>query len=131
MKYPVFSAKSRAHVQRVISGLDLAKKWSVEITRKTKGRSLSQNALYWRWQGELVKLLVDYTGHDKDWFHEFFMKKFLEPKRTEIFGEMVERYTTTGLTVREMCEYMDQIDRFCISELGISLPVPAEMQLRG
>ncbi len=130
MKYHIANPEASAHVQHIIRNLDSEKVWIVEIKKKTKARSLSQNALYWRWMNEIASLVSDHTGYEKDEVHELFKKQFLEPKEVEIGGMGIYIYSTKNLTTKQMADYMDRIDRFCISELGIGLPIPEEMQLR-
>lgn len=130
MKYSIHSSESLSHVQHVITNLDHGKKWDVEIKRKTSGRSLSQNALYWRWMGNIASLVSDHTGYEKDEVHELFKEAFLTPKIITIGCMEVSTYSTKTLTTKEMKEYMDRIDRFCIQNLGISLPIPEEMHFR-
>lgn len=117
----------RANVLRLIAALDLSKPWQVTVEPWKKPRTLSQNALMWKWHGEVVKAVSDHTGADADDIHDFFKKKFLTPRIVEIGGEAVERYTTTTLNTVEMSQYMDRIYAFVTSELGILLPLPEEM----
>lgn len=130
MKYTIHNTESLSHVQHVISNLDCEKKWDVEIKRKTSGRSLSQNALYWRWMSKIASLVSDHTGYEKDEVHELFKERFLDPKIIVIADIEKKIYSTKGLTTKQMADYMNAVDRFCIQELGIGLPIPEEMHLR-
>lgn len=130
MKYNITNPETSAHVQHIIRNLDSEKAWIVEIKKKTKARSLSQNALYWRWMNDIAALVSDNTGYEKDEVHELFKKQFLEPKEVEIGDIGVHVYSTKNLTVKEMVEYMERVDRFCIQNLAISLPIPQEMHMR-
>lgn len=111
---------------RHLQALDLSKPVEVTIQRHRKRRSLSQNALMWKWLGEVVAHVREHTGMDADDIHEFFKAKFLPPRLIELAGEAVEYRTTTTLTTAEMSEYMDAIYHFCTSELGLLLPLPEE-----
>lgn len=130
MKYAITNSETMRHVMYVISNLDAEKGWNVEIKRKTKQRTLSQNALYWRWMNEIAALVSEQTGYEKDEVHELFKDTFLDPKIITIGGVTTKRYSTQNLTTKEMSKYMDRVDRFCIQNLGISLPIPAELHLR-
>jgi hypothetical protein len=121
----------RARVAELIGSLDLSKPWKVTVEPYRKARTLSQNALMWKWHGEVVKAVCRETGNDADDIHEFFKRKFLTPKVVEINGETVERYTTTTLTAGEMSEFMNRIYAFVTTELGLLLPLPEEMHLAG
>ena len=116
----------RARVLKLVMSLDLTKPWQVTVEPHRKRRSLSQNALLWKWHGEVVKAVGEHTGMDAEDIHEFFKHKFLTPRMIEINGESVPRYTTTKLTTAEMSAYMDRIYAFCTSELGLLLPLPDE-----
>lgn len=104
--------------------LDKPVKVTAQVVRK--GRTLSQNSLYWKWVGEAVDAVADHTGHDADELHDFFKQKFLTPTVVEINGEAINRYTTTTLNKAEMSAYMERIYAFCAG-LGIYLPIPEEM----
>jgi len=131
MKYTIVSPGTSTHVQHVIQNLDSEKVWIVEIKKKTKGRTLSQNALYWRWMDKIASLVSETTGYEVDEVHGLFKDKFL-PKRIVTIGGVETEIpgSTKKLTTKEMVSYMDRIDRFCIQHLGISLPIPSEMQMR-
>jgi hypothetical protein len=116
----------RARVLKLVMSLDLTKPWLVTVEQYRKRRSLSQNALLWKWHGEVIKAVGEHTGMDAEDLHEFFKRKFLTPRIVELNGEIVERYTTTKLTTVEMSEFMTRIYAFVTSELGLLLPLPEE-----
>ena len=101
-----------------------------EVTRKMPGKTGPQHRLYFRWVGEIVKHIEEYTGYTKEEVHDFLKEKFLEPEIVEIAGQTVQRYTTKRLSVPQMCQFMDHVDRWATQELGIHVPIPQEMQLR-
>jgi len=110
-----------------IGALDLEKPWVITIERETKRRTLSQNALLWKWIDEVTQHVMEHTGHDKDEIHEFFKQKFLSPHVVTISDMAVPYYTTKKLTTQEMGRYMDAIYAFCTTELGLFLPVPEDL----
>ena len=119
--------RGRAIVQSLISGLNIARPWSVEIKPYVKRRTLSQNALMWKWVDEAVKIIHETTGVDKDQLHEALKRKFLEPKRFEILGEQVAVYSTKDLKTAEMSAYMNKIEAWAATELGLVLPHPGDL----
>lgn len=126
-EFSIHDEPSRRKAVNFISALSLDRqKWKVEVKRKTKRRSLSQNALMWKWHTEVVDAVCRDTGNTKEDIHNFFKQQFLKPRVVEIGGRTGERYTTTELSVREMHEYMEQIYAFVTTELGILLPLPVE-----
>lgn len=104
----------------MIRGLDLKKKWRVEIKRHVNKRSLSQNALYHRW----IDIISEYTGYEHDEIHDFFKAKFLPPVIIEVGGDRHVSRTTTKLTTSEMTNYMDRVYRFSVADIGVTLPLP-------
>lgn len=104
------------------------KEWQVTIERKKKRRTLSQNALMWKWLNEVAQQIQKETGQDADDVHEFFKARFL-PKRIVEIGDETETLigSTKKLTTAEMSEYMNRIHAWAASELGIYLPVPEDL----
>ena len=118
----------RKMVLLTIGALDLAKPWKVTIERESKRRTLSQNALMWKWIDEVAGHVHEYTGHDKDEIHEFFKLRFLDTRRIEM-GDAVEYIpgSTKNRTKAEMSEYMERIYVWATTELGLFLPVPEDL----
>lgn len=112
----------RAAVCRLISALDLTKEWSVTVEPYKKHRSLSQNNLMWLWNS----IIARETGDDVDWVHETLKKKFLPLEERECLGEVVSRRATRTLNTEKMTEYLNRVQAFAASELGILLPVPED-----
>lgn len=90
-------------------------------------RTLSQNALYWKWLSEAIKAVATETGNDTDDLHEFFKHKFLTPQIIEVRGETIQRWTTTKMTTAEMAEFTDKVYAWIVGELGIILPMPQDL----
>lgn len=90
-------------------------------------RTLSQNALYWKWLDIIRLHIADsigqiYSGED---LHEWFKAKFLPTRLIGINGEdMPITSSTTKLNTAEMSEYMECIDHFCVTQLHLFLPQP-------
>ena len=110
-----------------IGALDLTKPWVLTIERETKRRTLSQNALMWKWLDEVAWHVKEHTGMDKDEIHEFFKAKFLPSHYVQIGDEIQEYRSTRDRTPAEMATYMEQIYAFCTTELGLFLPVPEDL----
>lgn len=103
-----------------INRLDLSKNYSIDINQKKKVRTLSQNRLERLW----LTCISFETGTDTNVLHDIFKKKFLEPEIVEQYGVKIERYTTTNLNTIQFKYYLDKIQEFANSELGITLPNP-------
>lgn len=113
-----------ARVIDFISKLNTSKAWEITIKPYRKKRTLSQNALMWKWINVVTGYVSEDTGMTNDEVHEFFKQKFLQPKIFEVNGEIFQRWTTTDLTTAEMAEYMDHIYRWGTGEQGYFLPTP-------
>jgi len=91
-----------------------------------KVRTLKQNRLYWKWVGEVVTAISEYTGYEKDEVHNHFKSCFLPGKHVEIGGRSSRYNTTTTLTTQEMSAYSDRIYRFAKIDVGVELTEPPE-----
>ena len=90
-----------------------------------KVRTLKQNRLYWKWVGEVVEAISDYTGYEKDEVHNHFKQNFLPViKDIKIGGLTSKKFTTTTLTPAEMAQYCDRIYRFAKVDVGVDLILP-------
>lgn len=114
----------RSMVIAYIQRLDLKKRYTVEVVEKKVRRTISQNSLYWLW----LTCISHETGNEKNELHEIFMRKFLQPKIIRNFGVEFERYTTTDMNTGEYTTYLNLIQSFAASELGIVLPDPEDRQ---
>lgn len=126
MKYEfaIHDRAGREQVKDFVGLLNHERPWLVTIEPFKKRRTLSQNALYWKWINETVELVADHTGMDNDEIHEFFKKKFLPAKVVEIDGETIDFRSTRKLNTAEMSEYMEKIYAFVSDRLGMRLPLP-------
>ena len=100
-------------------------KWQVTVEKQK--RSLSQNALYWKWVHEIADLVSEHTGYNQDEVHQLFKAMFLPAsgRSTVIHGNTcTEVLTTTKLNTKEMHEYMNRIYEFAWMEFEINLPIP-------
>lgn len=116
----------RTRVVQHIAALNIDKPWAITIEPYRKKRTLSQNALMWKWINEVAQYVHEATGQDSDDVHEFFKVKFLPARIVELGGEIIEWRTTTRLTTAEMSEYMNKIYAWVTTELGLLLPVPQD-----
>lgn len=121
--YIIRDETMRQRVSDLVDALDLTKPWSVTIEPYKKKRSLSQNALYWKWVG----IIADETGNDNDDIHEAFKGMFLTPRAVQIGIESREIRSTVKQNTDEMKTYMDKVYAYATSQLGILLPIPEEL----
>ncbi|MBT9493913.1 MAG: recombination protein NinB [Paucibacter sp.] len=106
----------------------------VEVSLKEweDDRSLKQNRFYW---GVVLAEISEQASiggqrYVADAWHEFFKRQFLgyEIKRANIAGRRRKVVTrtlrsTTGLKVRPMSEYLEQVLAYGAAELGVTFSV--------
>lgn len=70
--------------------------------------------------------IAEETGEDSNELHEYFKRKWLQPKTIIMFSERNEYYSTRDLNTIQFKEFLDKIQAFASSELGIILPIPED-----
>ena len=99
------------------------------LTIQPPKRTNPQNNLYWKWIDIIRLHILDSTGKafSSDEVHEFFKGKFLPSREVEIGGEVRScKGSTAVLNTKDMAEYMDRIDNFCVESLQLYLPYPGD-----
>lgn len=97
--------------------------YTLSIKRKTKPRTISQNALMWMW----FKCMEEHTGTPKEDFHDYYKTQYLK-RYIEIGGRLVRVIrSTTELNTIEMTDYLNKIQADAATEFKINLPLPADM----
>ena len=120
MKRKLTSEVDRDMVIAFIKRLDLKKLFTVEVLEKKANRSISQNSLYWLW----LTCIEFETGNDRQYIHEYFKKKYLQPERIQLFGQYDDYYTSKTLNTTQFKYFLDHIQTFASTELAITLPDP-------
>jgi hypothetical protein len=120
MKRKLTSEVDRDMVIAFIKRLDLKKLFTVEVLEKKATRSISQNSLYWLW----LTCIEFETGNDRQYIHEYFKKKYLQPERIQLFGQYDDYYTSKTLNTTQFKYFLDHIQTFASTELAITLPDP-------
>jgi len=120
----------RESLIRWAQAVKLDKPIRVTIEAYRKGRSLSQLGLLWKRHGEIAEAVSDTTGYSAEEVHELFKRMFLKPKIIEVEGRTFKHYSTKELTAGEMSEFMNKIEAFAISELGLILTNPDDQMAR-
>ncbi len=114
---------ARHNAIKQIQALNLSAGMEVVIRPYRKNRSNSQNSLMWLW----LSVIQTETGNDKDALHDYFRDKYLGRDQIDVLGQqrMVLK-STTKLKTAEFTQYLTQIEAFCATELGITLPHPKD-----
>lgn len=99
---------NRAYLIEKINKLDPTKVWEVTVRERKSKRSLEQNSRYW----SLLTDLGRHLGYEAEELHDALRFKFLR-QRVEIGDEALPLMkSTTKLSVEEMNEYMEAIERW-------------------
>lgn len=103
------------------------KTYRVSVKEWKESRSLSQNALYWKWLGEInqqMPLKVEGSIiQGVDLWHEVFKKYYCPEKNATNGTNSMSIKSTKILDVGEMTFYLSKIEQFCIDR-GVSLTIP-------
>jgi len=96
----------------------------VDLSEKKPKRTLDQNRLMWLF----LACISNETGNNKDFLHEFFKQKFLGMKNIAVLDSNIQiAVSTTKLNTAEMTNYLNRIQEFANTELGILLPNPDDL----
>lgn len=110
-------------VKSYLDKLPVGKRYDVTVKIHRDKRTVDQNRLLFLWIG----CISHETGYFKDEVHEIFKKKFLGTETFEMWGEKVERVrSTTNLDTKQFSHYLEKIQQFASSEMGIILPDPKD-----
>lgn len=123
MDFKVVSIKDKEAVKAYVDKLPEGKRFDVSVKVHREKRTVDQNRLLFLWIG----CVSHETGYFKDEVHEIFKKKFLGIEVFEIWGERVERLrSTANLDTKQFSDYLDRIQQFASTEMGIILPNPKD-----
>jgi len=105
-----------------------------KIDKVSKKRSDAQNRLYWLWL-DLIRQHIYVTTSkifSQQDIHEWFKDEFL-PKQPIVISGKTKHVapSTTRLKVKDMHDYLEQIDIYCASKLDFILPTPDELCVEG
>lgn len=85
-----------------------------------KTRTIRQNAYYWCY----LNIIERETGNDSNELHEYFKRKFLQPKLINVLGHEIKiPGSTTKLSKLDFSDYIAKIEIEC----GVSSPNPEEL----
>lgn len=110
--------------------IDPDRPFVVTVEPYRKKRSLSQLALLWVRHAEVSKAVAEHTGMSPEDFHEYAKERWLTPRIVEFQGRVLKRYSTKDLTAGEMKIFMDQIEAWAATDLGIMLANPEDRYQR-
>lgn len=92
--------------------------WDVRIAEWEPRRSVEANRRLWA----LHQAAAQVTGHSIDEMHEFCKYKFLPHAFVNVNGQVIEvPAKSSKLTSKDFRDFMDAVEAFYISELGVVL----------
>jgi hypothetical protein len=100
----------------------------VKITNSGK-RSLSQNALMWKWLTEIAQQTKEkgYGDYDSEDMHEYFKDRFCVDKLLTIGKTTIQVKSTKKMDKGEMTFYMNQIHQWAVNA-GFRLSMPEDSE---
>lgn len=99
----------------------------VTVSQEDKTRSAQQNRRYWAILGQIAEQAwVNGHQYSRDVWHEHFGRLYLALEDVTLpTGEIIQRRaTTTRLDVAAFNDYMEAVERYAASELGICIELP-------
>lgn len=115
----------------ILAIINQGKSAKVSITEWRDKRSLSQNALYFKWLAEIAKQTEKMIGqvHDVDTYHEHFKKKFCPLTSVTLGKTDIQIQSTKKLDKPAFHRYLEQIDVWAHSA-GYVLTIPMESEYK-
>lgn len=110
----------RRHVQAFIGKVPVAPLAEVIVRLFVEKRSLEQNARLWK----LHTLAGDFVGCSAEDMHEDMLCKFFGYREVEMPSGYVRRVPlkrSSGRSKKEFHDFMEKVEAFYISELGVYL----------
>lgn len=121
MDFLVTDITEREAICDYLRGLPEGKSYDVSVKLHRGKRTSPQNAWYWT----IVGIVSRETDNTKDVIHRFFKKEFLGYDIKEIGGKRIAIVrSSSSLTTEEFTEYLNNVEAFAATELGIILPHP-------
>jgi hypothetical protein len=115
-----FTIETEQQQQRLVQFL-LSRKppFQCDIGPVRHQRTLAQNSRLWA----LHQLASGETGYTPDEMHELMLKKFFGTKELEVYGVRLEVPAKRSSTreKKEFREFLDNVENFYASELGVWL----------
>lgn len=126
MKIFVFATpEQRKYCIGLIEALDPSKAWSVTVKQQRPRRSISQNNLLHQW----LHIIADATGNELEDVKNALKDLYLPLKIVKVGKvERMVRPETSNLDVSSMGTFMDRVQAFAATELGITLPTPESIE---
>ena len=122
--FTIVDAQVRDRAAEVVLRLTFDPLHEVVVRVKRKDRSLAQNNTLHMWCGQISQAVYESHGkfyppeHWKEWLKQLFLGQ-----ETIVMGKKTLTRTcpTSKLNVKEFADFLDKIDHYSGSQLGVSL----------
>ncbi len=102
-----------------LRALDRSKPWEASVRPYRKGRSIQANNLFHAW----MAILGDHTGYSLEDMKVLMKEQFLTPRMVSFRGMNRLLYPSTAeLKSAEFTAFMDKIQAWAATDLGVTLP---------
>ncbi len=128
--YIIISELVRSNILKRISQIPCDGKTQIRIGNAGGKRSAAINRLMWMWYGEIQEFIRAHHGQvsSTDDIHEFMVNLLLPKKVVEINGiSKAIRRPTSKMNNKEMSEYLELVDHYCGSDMGLALTHPIDL----
>jgi hypothetical protein len=122
MKKKITTEEDRNQAITALVKIELNQGWWFDLSKRRKVRTVSQNRLERLW----LACIADETGNDSNELHDYFKERYIEPKEIVMFGEKKLIYSTRDLNTVQFKQFLDKIQIFASTDLGIILPIPKD-----
>ena len=127
-----FSLDDRSAFRDAVAKAFKGQEVTVTVAKKTRQRSVTQNA--WLW-GVALPLIAEHCGydhHEHDDLHYWLLAARFETKRVAPLPGGIEikvpARTSSQLTTQEFSDYMEWLVRFAAQKFGVVIPLPGEAE---
>ena len=102
---------------------DAGKPWAVQIGPENTKRSLASNRYYWQLLNQVSeRAWIEGRQYSTEVFHELMKRRFIGVIDLPGGGSMA--MSSSDLSVREFIEYVEQVEVFAATDLGVVFMEP-------
>ncbi len=122
--FKVQQKRDKEMVKSYVESLPDNKCYEIIVKQHRERRTLPQNSLFHLW----CKCIEDETGQDAESVKRVTKEMFLGYNEVDVFGrKSYELTSTTKLNTLQMSQFMNKVQAWASSDLGIVLPIPEDL----
>jgi len=125
----IYNDMDKQRLINKLSKLSITKPIRVEFSFFKSNRSAAQGRLYWMWVQEIIDHFIETMGEYKTkreidaWLLDMFAPMEIYEVKGRAFGKVK---STSSMTTKEMSEYHNKIDTYCVTTLELFLTKPPD-----